>query len=80
MKLSMMTMTRTTTSLYSQPTTTATLATTTTTTNYADNDNNEARTPSFVDTLTMSGLISTEKKNPAKKMQKNCIECSHAHC
>jgi hypothetical protein len=28
---------------------------------------------------TMSGLISTEKKNPANRMQKNCIECSCAH-
>ncbi len=76
----MTTTTTTTTSLYSQPTTTAMLATMTTTTNYDDDDNDEVQTPSFIDTLTMSGLISTEKKNPAKRMQKNCIKCSRAHC
>ena len=36
-------------------------------------------TPSFVDTLSMSGLISNEKKNQVKRMQKNCIGCSRAH-
>ncbi len=78
-KLLMTTTTMTTMSLYSQPMKTAMLATTTTATNYNDDDNDEAQAPSFIDTLTMSGLISTEKKNPTKRMQKNCIECSRAH-
>jgi hypothetical protein len=66
-KLSMTTTTAMTMSLYSQPTTTAALATTTTMTNYDNDDNNEVQTPSFVDTLMMGGLISTEKKESGEE-------------